>query len=116
VRFNKPDLVTLLEQNGAVADAKAQLMAAALMNRPTVIGKLLSEGLDVNTKDRDGDIALAYAASWGHIEVVKMLIAHGADVNSRNDRNQNSLYWASTCTDPAKSRIITKILRDAGAR
>ena len=116
VRYNQPEIVTLLENHGALADAKTQLMAAALMNRPAVAEKLLAAGLNVNLKDRDGDTALAYAASWGHIEVVKTLLAHGADVNNRNDRNQTPLVWAAQCTDPVKGRAILKILKEAGAR
>jgi len=116
VRFNNREVVKLLEKCGARSDAKTQLMAAALMGRPSVAEKLLAGGFDVNAKDRDGDTAMAYAASWGNVEVVKVLIAHGADVNNTNVRGDCPLTWAAQCRDPAKGRIVTALLQRAGAR
>ena len=116
VRFNQPDIVQFLENNGAKADAKTELMAAALMGRPAVAEKLLDGGLSANTKDRDGDTALAYAAQWGHVEVVKILLAHGADVNNRNVRRENPLYWTAHCREPGKRQQIFQMLRQAGAQ
>jgi len=115
VRYNQPQIVRLLEKSGAKGDATTQLMAAALMGRAEVAEQLLSNGLNADVKDRDGDTALAYAASWGHDEVVKVLIKHRADVNNRNVRGEYPLDWADQCRDASKLRIITQLLRRAGA-
>jgi len=42
---------------------------------------LISQGIDVNARDRYGQTALMLAAHAGHIEIVETLIAHCADLN-----------------------------------
>ena len=68
-------------QSSAPGYKAEALWEAARKGDATTVGKLLDEGVDVNTKYRYGATALSYACDRGNIEVVKVLLAHGADVN-----------------------------------
>ncbi len=86
---------------------------------PRQSGKLLDEGVDVNTKFRYGATALSYAADRGHLDVAKLLVDRGADVNARDTfYNATPLTWA---VSPAMGRKpqhpdIVRLLLEHGAQ
>ncbi len=51
---------------------------------------LLSQKLDANTQDRDGDTALHDAARFGHAECVDVLVAAGADKSIKNKKGETA--------------------------
>jgi hypothetical protein len=55
---------------------------------------LLMKGIDVESRDVDGNTPLILAAFNGHIEIVEMLLNHGAKIDSMNDVGISSLYAA----------------------
>jgi len=46
---------------------------------------LVSQGADVNMKDRDGETPLHNAVRMGGAAMVKFLVSKRADVNTKND-------------------------------
>src|SRR6185503_17146911 len=70
------------------------LWSAAKGDVPTV-SALLSQGLDPNTADSEGNTLLMLAARNGHDELVAFLINHKADVNKRSPHGDSALMAAS---------------------
>lgn len=67
----------------------ALLHFVAYDNLGNVAGALLKvEGINVNTKGKDGGTPLHFAAQDGHKEIVDALLAKGADVNAKNNRGE----------------------------
>ena len=54
---------------------------------------LISNGIDINAKDKNGKTPLHYAAKKS-LEMVKFLISHGADINATTYLNKTALYFA----------------------
>jgi ankyrin repeat protein len=61
-----------------------QLQDAARKGDAVAVGKLLDEGVDVNTRFRYNATALFYACDHGHVDVVKVLLDHGADMGVKD--------------------------------
>jgi len=59
-----------------------------------IINTLLSEGADVNAKNRSGNTPLMEAADAGHTGVVEVLLKAGADVDAKNDYRNTALMLA----------------------
>ena len=47
---------------------------------------LISQGADVNAKDKNGDTPLHKTSIWSRLEAMEILISEGADVNEKNSR------------------------------
>ena len=58
------------------------------------IKSLIAAGLDVNTKNRNGGVALHGAAWSGHREIAELLIQNGADVNIQDNGKTTPLWLA----------------------
>ncbi len=60
------------------ADA-TRLLSAVAVGDTKLVGKLLSDGADVNAKDKKRNSALVWAAMMARLGVAKLLLARGAD-------------------------------------
>ena len=56
----------------------------------------LEAGVDVNTKDGEGQTPLHPAAEYGQKEVALLLITNGADVNAKTQIGVTALHGAAT--------------------
>jgi len=75
-------MIKLLEKNGAGKEDlsdKAYLFKAVAKGGLAKVKSLINAGMDVNTRDNYGMIALVNASRNGHTEIVKFLIDNGAD-------------------------------------
>lgn len=62
----------------------------------------------------EGDTALDYACSNGHLEVAKVLVAAGADINAQDERGWGPLH--NSCTKfTSKSLELVEFLLESGA-
>ena len=59
-----------------------------------IIEDMLSRGLDINTKNNDGNTALISAASTGKRDAVKYLLEKGADPFIEGHSGINPLHGA----------------------
>jgi len=73
----------------------SRLVLAASKGDVTQVEALLKAGANPNSRDRDGNTALLYAAVNGHRDIAELLIAHGADINAREIfHNRSALILA----------------------
>ena len=103
-RFHKFILPILILQiviqlalvNIAYATAADELLKAAKIGDNSTVQRLLSQGANVNAKDKDGYTALIWASEEGRVNVVQTLLDRGADVNAKENRyGVNALMLAS---------------------
>lgn len=71
----------------------------------------ISQGVNVDMVNQDGQSFIMLAAYHGHAELVRLLAAAGADVNLLNDRGQSPLAGAIF----KKEDAVIDALLDAGA-
>ena len=82
------------------------------VNKLKLIGELLNQGVDPNTKDETFTTPLLYAAQNGDREIVELLIQSGADINYSNQPHLITPLMIAA----AKNQIeVVKILIAAGA-
>jgi len=60
----------------------------------SVIRMLLMKGIDVESRDNNGNTPLRNAAYYGLIEIIEMLLNNGAKVESKDNNGCTSLYIA----------------------
>ncbi|KAF8539353.1 ankyrin repeat-containing domain protein, partial [Trichophaea hybrida] len=68
---------------------------AASKGYGAIVGLLLKNGEDDNSKDDDGQIALHFAADGGHKEIVQQLLDHSADKKAKTNNGSTALHLAS---------------------
>lgn len=80
------------------AGEQEELLWNAARNGDTaLIEKVLSAGVEVNSKNRYGATALSFATDRGHVEAVKVLLKHGADPNLKDSfYNATPFLWAAS--------------------
>ncbi len=67
-----------------------------------VISRLLSDGCDINARDRQGYTALAIATRRGLRPIVSYLLNHGTSVNTRNYHGTSTMTHAARCMHRAQ--------------
>ena len=78
---------------GSVPGAEA-LFQAATNGDVSTIGRLLSEGVNINAGNRERETALHMAAARGGYSAVIYLVNHGANINARTVKNWLPLHHA----------------------
>ena len=74
---------------------------------------LISEGMDVNLKDRNGWTPLHFAAQSKSVKTACRLIEHGAEIDARDNDGNTPLFRAVYCyTNDGK---MIELLRKYGA-
>ena len=67
----------------------------AMVGNIEAVKQHLTDGVDVNAKDRDDWTPLHHAALFGHKEIAELLITNDADVNVRAANGRTPLHWAA---------------------
>ena len=74
-------------------------LAAALNSDKKVniaeVKRLIDEGADVNTKGKQGAMALHAAAGWGQTEFALALVKAGADIDAKENNGGTPLHFAT---------------------
>jgi ankyrin repeat protein len=85
-----------------------------MTGKTDIAAVLIAKGAKVNTKTKDGQTALIYAARSpdDRSEIVKLLIQNGADVNAEDNTGMTALDYALK----KRNVLLFKILMEAGAK
>jgi len=72
-----------------------QLHYFALNGMTSSVNRMLSmKGIEVESRDNDGNTPLTLASNSGHIEIVEILLNHGAKIEGKNNDGCTPLYYA----------------------
>ena len=93
------------------AERNALLFSASKQDCASLATQLLTDGASVDARDRLGNMALAMAASHGHVEILKQLLEFKAPVNARNLEASTALFLATE----NERRAAADLLLAAGA-
>ena len=76
------------------------------------LGRMLDDGLPVDTRDEFGRTLLMVACRQGALSLVELLIERGADVNARSPGGTTPLMYAKTAAFAnGKTDILALLLR-----
>jgi ankyrin repeat protein len=73
---------------------KIDLHGYAVMNRVDELRAAITEGVNLNEKDRFGATALHSAIAYKNLEVIALLLEHGAEVTAQDKDGSTPLHYA----------------------
>ena len=88
-------LLLCLAFPSSAQDLNTKLADAVRTHDAAAIERLLAEGADPNSKDKNGRTSLMEAASGGYTDTVRALLHAGADVNATDMVGWTALFWAA---------------------
>lgn len=111
----------LLVDEGALIDKKVDkkdplVNMAASNGSDEICEYLLSMGVDINTKDREGKTPLMNAIYSKHPETVKMLIDKGADANEQEINGWTALMFAAMQGDLESVKYLIEVGADVNLK
>ena len=116
-------VMNLIERGASVKvrypDNEDSLLHAAVdQGSSTMVEYLLGKGLDVNTRQKDGETPLYYALVHKQVALVNLLLNKGAMVDIKNEVDRSPLYFFVTnCHEnfSTEDRQIAELLIKRGA-
>ena len=84
----------ITQANESAATAGEQLLVAASKQDSDTTRKLVTRGVDIETRDSNGRTALLIATHHKAIEVARLLIDAGADVNAMDNITDSPFLYA----------------------
>ncbi len=84
-----PPVVALAAETPGGQSENLRLLEEAAWGDTGAARRLIDSGMDLSTRNRDGETLLYLAATFGWSDLVKELLEKGADVNVRIDRYPN---------------------------
>lgn len=101
-----------LEKMGfAVTDAA--FSEAVAWGDPKVVSLFLDAGMDADTRNKSGDVAIITAAKMGHEKVLSLLLEYGADPDAVERNDWTALMYAAVNHDHDPQKVMALI--EAGA-
>lgn len=109
--------LTLLAVSGVEANSNTDTIKADTIEQNifkairsidyTSINILLSEGMDINTTNQQGNSPLIVAAKVGNLRILNIILSHNPDINARNDEGKTALMIAA---ETGQSQVVEKLL------
>jgi len=87
--------MSVVEANSTPKTIKDNIFTAIRSIDYTSINILLSEGMDVDTVNREGNTPLMVASKIGNPRIVDILLAHNPDINLQNKKGSTALMIAA---------------------
>lgn len=108
--FSEPARLRKINANKSkLADLEATLRYAAEKGDVATMLTLLTNGVNVNGKDKKGTTALMDAASNGQIPALQVLLVKGANVDARDESGITALFYAASNGQvPALQMLLTR--------
>lgn len=91
---NYEEVAKLLISEGADINTKILMLVISKKNI-NLLRLILEKGIDINTRDDQGDTLLMNAVKEGNKEITKLLISEGADVKAKTENGFTALIYAS---------------------
>jgi ankyrin repeat protein len=92
-----PSMARLLKEHGVADDTLREprreqaLFEAVRAGDLAAVERELNRGIGVSEVDEEGCSALAWAAHFGHFEIIDLLLRRGADINQRNAKSSKTV-------------------------
>jgi hypothetical protein len=115
-----PELLERAFEAGLSPDAGGEPPRQTLLQRAAGSGDIplaelaLRFGADTEKRNSSGELALGYACSWGHLDVVRVLVDAGAQVNAIEEDPETG--YRCTPLDCARDPRIIEYLHSKGAK
>ncbi|KQZ15794.1 hypothetical protein ASD44_03720 [Mesorhizobium sp. Root554] len=93
--------------DGQIKETQMGIISAVKAADVEQVGRLVSSGADLETRDGQGRTALLLAARANAVEAAKLLIAAGADVNAKDPMQDTPFLYAGA---EGRDEILTAIL------
>jgi len=96
-----------------LSDQESAMMIAAAEGNTNKVKDLLDKGVNVDTRDPEGNATpLCHAAWFGHADTAQLLINRGADVNAKKSDGASVLTLATE----RGHKDLVEMLKKAGAK
>ncbi|MBA3255390.1 MAG: TonB family protein [Pyrinomonadaceae bacterium] len=103
------DVWIVLTEEGILISDRPSIIRAASNGNADAVRAQLSEGADVDRRNRGGQTALMLAAIFGHVDIACLLLAAGADERLQDNLGLTAREWA----DRRGSSEVSKLLSNA---
>jgi len=104
--LDSTELVQQLVQRGADVRAPGILQSAAFNGRVRHIEYLMSQGVDINSRNRYGATALHVASGRGLVDMVTWLLGHGANPSLKDAQDLLPIDWARQRNQDAVASLL----------
>jgi ankyrin repeat protein len=116
----KQNAETLFEIADAILQGKGEpsspteILCSSIKNGDLSKAKrMISQGVSVNTRNKNGETLLMIAAASGNVDSVRLLLNQGADIAATDRAGQTALFYAAVGKDSTGN--IVQLLLDAKA-
>jgi len=93
--------------NATIANGVTPLMTASHAGQTDIVGLLIAAGVDLDSKNSDGNNALWLACVAKSLDVIDLLVDAGIDINNRNDNGATALMYAASS---GKADVVARLL------
>jgi rhodanese-related sulfurtransferase len=93
--------------NAVLANATTPLMKASHSGDRDIVRRLVIAGVELNSRNADGNNALWLACVGSHLDIIDMLVAAGIDIDNRNDNGATALMYAASS---GKAAVVERLL------
>ena len=103
------DNMMLLFPRATPEDQKTVLFSAVQAGVLDAVSRLLDAGIDVNTRNKDGQTPLMLAARFRHARLTTLLLERGADVGEKSTAGKTALDYARAAV-PVNDSIVEQLV------
>jgi len=98
----------------ALSGTETALSQAAQDGHCAIADYLITQGANIDSRNKKGNTPLIHAAFYGHMKMVKLLLRRGADttaVGSDGTNAKNVIDWANSGNNTAIAKLVANFLK-----